>query len=54
MHPPIMFPLFSENRKSLSHNFSVVKKLKKKCNLPDFKFHLGKIANKNIPHMLLR
>ena len=28
------------------------KKLFKKCNPPDFKFYLGKLNNKNFPHLV--
>ena len=46
----LMFPLFSENRKSIQNSFSG-KKLFKKCNPLDFKFYHSKSTNKNFPRM---
>ena len=49
MHLPIMFPLFSENRKSIP------KFLSGKCNLPDFKSYLSelsKLNNKTFSHLV--
>ena len=31
---------------------SVVKKTLQKCNPPDFRFYLGKLNDKNFPHMV--
>ena len=46
-----MFPLFTENQKSIP-KFLCGKKCLKKCNPPDFKFYLSKFTNKNFPHMV--
>ena len=43
--------LLRENRKSIPM-FLTVKKLKKKCNPPDFKSYLDKLNNKENPHMV--
>ena len=43
--------LLREKRKSIPNCFNG-KKTFQKCNPPDFKFYLGKLNNKNFPHMV--
>ena len=43
--------LLCENRKSIQKIVSG-KKIKKKCNTPDFEFYPSKLTNKNFAHMV--